>query len=320
MKVAITGGSGFVGRRLIAALHRQGHEISVLTRASDKTFPAPVRAVTGDLTAEDCPLAELLVGCDVLFHCAGEVRATEAMRPLHVDGTQRLIEAVSARTLEGRRRLHWVQLSSVGAYGPPRSAASEERVITEDAPTRPVGEYEITKTQADELVMRAGTSGSLSFSILRPSNIFAADMPNASLRALGAMVRKGIFFYIGRPGAIATYVHVDDVVDSLLLCAWDGRAVGKIYNLSNDCLLEEMIGGLAAAMGVTAPRLRLPERVVRTAAVFAQRMVRIPLSQERINALVMRTRYPYSKLEQELGFVPKISVPSAIGEVVSGHQ
>ena len=238
------------------------------------------------------------------------------MKLLHVDGTQRLLDAVLREAAQRGRVIHWVQLSSVGAYGHPHEYLNTERVVYEDTPTRPHGEYEVTKTLSDELVMQASARDLMTYSIVRPSKVFGADMPNQSLRSLGAMVRKGLFFYIGRPGAVATYVHVDDVVEVLRLCGTDHRAKGKIFNVSNDCLLEEMVNGIAAALRVAPPWLRLPESVVRAAVNVTAKIVRVPLSQEQINGLVRRTRYPYLRLERELGFTPRIPVPDAIGEVV----
>lgn len=316
MKVSVTGASGFIGRRLVDSLIRQGHEVTALSRAPNKTFPAGVRVVAGDLTAADCPLASMLSGCEVVFHCAGEVRDGAIMRSLHVEGTRALVRAATNEAAHSTTGVHWVQLSSVGAYGPPAGRAAVDRIVTELSPVRPVGEYEFTKTKSDELVMNAAASGPLSYSIVRPSNVFAADMPNASLRALGAMVRRGIFFYIGRPGAVATYVHVDDVVETLSRCGTDARARGQLFNLSNDCRLEDMINGMAAALGVKPPWLRLPEPFVRAATGVASKLVRMPLTQERIDALVIRTRYPCTKLERVLDFEPRVSVPNAIGEVL----
>jgi nucleoside-diphosphate-sugar epimerase len=316
MRVCVTGGGGFVGRRLLRRLREQGHEITVLSRSERAGFPEGVRVFKGDLTSAQCPVLELLEGCRAVFHCAGEVRDEQAMRALHVEGTRRLVDGALQECQRSGAPMHWVQLSSVGAYGPPPGAVDVERTVTEATATRPVGEYEVTKTLADELVKRAGERPGLTWTLVRPSNIFAADMPNNSLRALGAMVRKGLFFYIGRPGAVATYVHVDDVVDVLLRCGTDERAQGQVFNLSNDCLLEEMMNGMAAALGVKPPSVRLPAGPVRLAAGVAVRLVRFPLTPERINALIIRTRYPYSKLERELGLTPRRSVPEAIGEVV----
>jgi nucleoside-diphosphate-sugar epimerase len=316
MKVAVTGASGFIGQKLLQALEGEGHDVAVLSRNPGRSFPPRVRAVAGDLLGDRSALVRLLEGCDVIFHCAGEVRDQSRMRALHVDGTRGLLDAARAQSVTSGKPIHWVQLSSVGAYGPPPGAAHDERVVSEETPPRPVGEYEITKTLADELIMQAGAMGAITFSLVRPSNVFGATMPNNSLRALGEMVRRGLFFYIGPPGAVATYVHVDDVVATLLACGTDVRARGQIFNLSNDCLLEELIGGMAAALGVRAPTARVPEFLVRGVQRVAGRLVRLPLTRERIDNLVLRTRYPFAKLQGQLGIAPRVAVPKAIGEVL----
>ncbi len=316
MRALVTGATGFIGRYLVQGLIASRHEVVALTRCQDFTFPHEVLVAQGDLISGQNIDEKLFDSIDVVFHCAGELTRTECMRQLHVDGTSRLLE-IARRVSEFRGApIHWVQLSSVGVYGPPQEAANAERVVAEDTPTRPLGEYEVTKTQSDELVIQVSERGLMTYSIVRPSNVFGANMPNQSLRQLGAMVRRNLFFYVGRPGAIATYVHVDDVVETLLRCGTDHRAKGKIFNISNDCLLEEMVEGVASALNVARPWLRLPEPAVRAATRVIGKVANLPLTQERISALVARTRYPYLKLERELGFIPRISVPSAIGEVV----
>lgn len=316
MKVLVTGGSGFIGRRLVDALCKGGSEVRVVSRRADCLLPDGVQVVTCDLASEEGRLDRAIEGCEAVFHCAGEIRDASAMERLHVGGTQRLLEAAQKEAEQKGKALHWVQLSSVGAYGHPPQDVNRDRVVTEETPPQPMGVYEVTKTRSDELVAQAGKSGWLTCSIVRPSNVFGGDMPDPSLRKLGTMVRKGLFFYIGRPGAVATWVHVDDVVEVLRLCGTDPRALGKTFNVSNDCLLEEMVEGIASALKVRRPWLRLPEPFVRTAVRAAGLVAKVPLTQEGINGMVRRTRYPYRKLEQELGFAPRISVPETIGAVV----
>lgn len=317
MKIAITGGSGFIGRRLLDALVFQGHTVNVLSRKAELVPRAGVQTVQGDLTRADCPLDQFLRGCEVVYHCAGEVRDATRMRKLHLEGTRRLLEAALAEAAQWGREIHWVQLSSVGAYGPAEGAAHAERVVTEETPIRPIGEYEITKTLSDELVIRSCKPGLMSYSIVRPSNVFGADMSNGSLYALGKMVRRGLFFYVGPSGAIAPYVHVDDVVEVLRLCGTEQRAKGMTFNISNDCRLEEMIEGMAAALGVNKPQRRLPEAVVRMVVRVVSTVAALPLTQSRIDALVGRTRYPFRKLERELGFIPRRAVPDAMAELLA---
>jgi len=312
MLVGITGATGFIGSALMDECLCRGYDVRILTRQISKVLstPSAVDVIEGDLTKDCSGIHDFVRNLDVLYHCAGELTDESKMYDIHVDGTRRLLAAAQGNIGQ------WVQLSSVGAYGPPQGAANASRIVTESTPTKPQGVYETTKTQSDELVMQTCGHDFMSCSIVRPSNVFGADMPNQSLRSLGAMIGRRLFFYVGRPGALATYVHVNDVVDVLLRCGIDSRAKGEIFNISNDCLLTDMVNGMASALGVARPWLRLPEPVVRLVTSVAENVARFPLTQERIDALVSRTKYPNVKLEKKLDFTPQVNVPSAIGEVL----
>lgn len=270
---------------------------------------------SGDLAGADCDLAPFLHECDVVFHCAGEIHDVSSMRRLHVDGTQRLLLGVHREAARSRREIHFVQLSSVGVYGPPRDRKTH-RIVKEDAPYHPVGEYEATKTQADELVVESAAPGVLSYTILRPTIVFGEGMPNASLRAMMLMVKRGWFFYIGREGAIANYVHVDDVVAALLKVAHAPGSKGQIYNLSCDCPLDGLIKRMAFSLDVRAPVLRLPESSVRMIAALFSRWPKMPLTSARVDALCNKTSYPADKIVTELGFQFSRRMPDAIEDLV----
>jgi nucleoside-diphosphate-sugar epimerase len=182
MQVCVTGANSFIGRYLVKALFHQGHLVRVLTRQNGNIFPANVQVVTGDLTREDCALDQFMNGFEVLFHCAGEVSDIQVMRLLHVEGTKRLIQSALKECARAGQTVHWVQLSSVGAYGPPHGRPQTDRVVTEDTISHPANEYEVTKTIADELVIQASKSGAITYTILRPSNVFGTKMTNQSLR------------------------------------------------------------------------------------------------------------------------------------------
>jgi len=307
--VAITGGNGFVGQLLVKKHLLLGDCVRVLSRF-ETSFFNEAHVVVGDLTQSGGYLRDFVEGVDVLYHCAGEINDESKMYDLHVSGTSRLL-AVAKENI-GR----WVQLSSVGVYGPPLGLANSERVVTENTIVRPNGVYEVTKAESDKLVEEACQYSAMSYSIVRPSNIFGSHMSNQSLRSLGAMIKKKQFFYIGKRGAIATYIHVDDVVEVLLRCGVDKRADGEIFNISNDCLFAEVVNGMAFTLGVKQPFIRIPESLVRVAVGISEKVISVPLTKSRVDALVSQTRYSCIKLESELDFIPQVHVPSAIGETV----
>ena len=223
------------------------------------------------------------------------------MRALHVDATRRLTEAAA------RRIRHWVQLSSVGVYGP---VASGE--IMEDSAFNPVGEYEITKAESDRIVADAAGHGSFSCSILRPSNVFGAGMPNRSLYGLIAMIHRGWFFFVGKPGASANYIHVDNVAEALLLCGTMPQAAGQAYNLSDHRTMEQFVGMIAQCLGKGMPRTRVPEPFIRPLARLLGGLLGVPLTEARVDALTGRAVYSNKKIERELGYRHPVSMEDGL--------
>jgi nucleoside-diphosphate-sugar epimerase len=308
MIFAITGGTGFVGRSLIARIAGKDDQIRVLSRRipGSGVLPAAVQVYPGDLAHDGGAqaLASFVDGADVIIHGAGEIRETALMRALHVEGTQRLLAAAQGKV----RR--WVQLSSVGAYGPRRQA-----VFDEQSATAPVGEYEITKTEADRLVL-AAADGAFEVVVLRPSIVFGPSMPNRSLYQLVSLVESGWFGFVGPRGAMANYVFVDDVAEALWLCATAPNARG-VYNLSDDRRMEAFVASIAIALGRPVPEFRLPEAPLRLAAMLLERFPGAPLTQSRVDALSRRAVYPSDRIRRELGFEFGIGVEEGLRRLVA---
>lgn len=321
MKACVTGANGFIGRVLVKRIQNEFDQIRVLTRKKEYAFSVPnIIPTQGDLSKDDGTLIEFLEDCDIVFHCAGEIHNKELMKSLHIDGTKRLVQAVLSEAKSKNKKIHFVHLSSVGVYGKPDGGASLERIVTEASAINPNGEYEITKTESDRIVLNTKEEQFMTYSILRPSNVIGPHMPNQSFYKLASMIKKGFFFYIGKPNSIATYVHVNDVVEALLLCAKDPRAKGQIYNLSNDCSFEEVIEGIAKELKVRSPTLRLPEFLLRMLVKLFGFLPSFPLTNDRVDALVIRTKYPTHKIQSELSFSPRFSIPNSIADIIKDRS
>jgi nucleoside-diphosphate-sugar epimerase len=290
--IAITGGRGFIGRRLVAKHLALGDHVKVLARSTgDAGLDRGVEICPGDLISPAPGLLERFAsGADVLYHCAAEHRDALRMRAANVDGTRRLLAAAGGNI--GR----WVQLSSLGVYGPRRSG-----VVLEDTSPAPAGTYETSKLAADELVIDASKRIGMRSTLLRPGIVFGRDMPNESMRAFLRAIRDGRFAFIGSPGAVLPYVHVEDVVAALQLCGRDDRAIGEIFNLSEDCTVEEFVLEAARLLGASQA-MRLPEFPVRVATRALSWIPGFPLTMARVDALTRRVSHPPHKLMHALGF------------------
>ena len=314
--ICLTGATGFIGHHLINGISSEQYSIRVLTRNSNYKFPDYIKIFIGDLTVYDSSLRAFLENCSVLINCAGEIHNSTLMYSLHVRGTLNLLKVISEDVSRTVPPLHWVQLSSVGAYGPQLNT-DLDRFIDEDTRTNPVGEYEITKTIADDLLMKANNVGLITCSILRPSNVFGRGMRNQSLYALVSIIQKGLFFYIGKPGAIASYVHVEDVVRGIISCAFNPIAKGKIYILSADCMLEDLVAHIAILLGKRPPSLRISEFLVRKFVYLIDWLKLIPLTSSRIDALSCRTHYSSQRIISDLTFKFYKPMPESIIDLLS---
>lgn len=315
--VFVLGGTGFVGRQLVKVLSEAGIFVRTVSRSKSACALGAkyVSVIRGNLLNEQFAFDQHLSGCSVIFNCMGELKDESLMQALHVDATVRMLRSCRKFAEETGQRLHWVQLSSVGAYGPPSGQASSLRAVTEATPLSPRGAYEITKARADELIIEAGEQGYITYTILRPSNVFGPVMPNDSLRQLIGIIRSGRFFYIGNMDTVVTYVHVDDVVAALLQCGFRRAAINQVFDISNDVPLRHLVESVAAHFSIAPPALRIPELPARLLCSLFSWFKGFPLTQGRIDALVARTSYPNEKLGKRLGVTPTKSILTHFSDV-----
>lgn len=305
----VTGGTGFIGLGLVRALLSQGHHVTMLSRKSAEQarvlFTDQDRDhlswITTDLAHQDSglptKLQPFLVPEAVLFHCAGEVKDPDVMQALHVDGTARLIEAT-------RGKLNtWVQLSSVGAYGP-----KHQGIVTETTPEAPVGPYETSKTQADELVRSAALDGAFSARILRPAIVIGPDMPNDALRQIISVLYRRRFVYFGKKTALTNYVAVDNLIEALIACPSAQGEICEVFNLAETRPLHEVIDALSRGLGIIPPSRRIPLALVYAAASLGRVVPGFPLTRSRADALSSTASYDSDKLAQNSSYSPVTDV------------
>jgi len=286
LKIAITGGSGFIGRLLAEECVRIGHEVRVLSR-DRKLAINGTTTFYGDLLNLDCDFSAFVKDVDVLYHCAGEVVNKSLMHDVHITGSSRLIEFAKSKV-----KL-WVQLSSVGAYGNP-----QQQLITESTLEAPVNIYEITKTTFDNVVKTSG----IPFVIIRPSNVFGLSMKNRSLFQLINVIEKGLFFYIGRSGSIVNYIDVSDVVKAMVICGYNKNAIGNTYVLSQNITIEKMVEAFRKTLKLNGKVRRFPKLIIQITVLLFGEIPKFPLNRNRVNALTGRRYYNSEKIVEELDF------------------
>lgn len=307
MIVAITGGTGFIGRCLVERHIARGDEVRFLTRQRPKQSIAGAIPVIGDIRTLTPDVGiELLLGADVLYHCAAELRDTRLMYDINVLGTRNLL-SIAKGTVK-----RWVQLSSTGVYG-----KNPSQNVNESTPINPSDAYEASKAEADELVCAAMAGQQLQGVVLRPSNVYGIGMPNQSLFQLIKIIRGGWFFFIGQQGAMVNYISVNNVVDALVLCGTASLpSNGRTYIVSDSCSLESFVRIIAVSLGVPAPDKRLPESLIRKLAYLGDYLPAFPLCTSRVDALTRRHVYVSDRIQSELAYQHAVSMAVGIEELV----
>jgi nucleoside-diphosphate-sugar epimerase len=310
-RVFVTGGSGFVGRNLIAALRARGDQVRALARsdgAARAVRDAGAEPVHGDLDASRI-LWNAMNGCSVVFHVAATVadwgRAVDFHR-INVEGTERVIEAALSAHV---RRLVHVSTEAVLVGGRPIVRADESW----PRPARPIGLYPLTKGLAEERVL-AANAPALSTVIMRPRFIWGAG-DTTLLPNLVERVRAGQFRWIGGGRFLTSTCHVANVCEGLLLAAERGGDA-QIYFLTDGEPIEMrgFLAALLATQGVEPGSRSVPRWLARAlawASELAWRTLPLggepPITRTAVRLVGEEVTVDDGKARRELGYVGRMS-------------
>jgi nucleoside-diphosphate-sugar epimerase len=274
----VTGGSGFIGGRLIERLVAEGHGVHALARsqaAADAVAARGAEPVRGDL-ADLAALANAASGCELAFHAAAEVSQgapRERFVANNVDGTRNVIAACREA---GVRRLVHVSTEAVLLAGEPLVNVDEAAPRRPDSPAP----YSATKAMAEELVENANGDG-LETVVVRPRFVWGAG-DTTLLPAIVKLVRGGRFAWIGGGRHLTSVTHVDNVVEGLMLAAARGEP-GRVYFVTDGdpVVFREFVSELLRTQGLEPPQRSIPTPVANAIAITAEAAWRtLPLGGE----------------------------------------
>jgi nucleoside-diphosphate-sugar epimerase len=259
VRAFVTGGTGFVGRRLVAKLVERGDAVVALVRSPERAELPEAELVQGDLSSSD-RLARAMAGCDAVFHLAADyrlgIRRAErpAMRETNVTGTENVLDAATDAAV-GRT----VYVSTVNAFGNTRGRVVDEHY------ERPPDEYISTYDETKTLAHRAATdriAAGAPILIAQPGVIYGPG-DHSVVGGQVARAAAGKLRYVSFPELGMNAVFVDDVVDGILLVHDRGR-VGETYVIGGEVTtMRTLIETAATVAGRRAPRLTMPTWLMR---------------------------------------------------------
>jgi len=241
-RIAVLGGTGFVGRHLASELARRRYRIRVLTRRRERHRELIVLPTLELVQANVHSLAELaahLKDCDAVINLAGILNERRGrntdFEKVHVELPRKMVEACRIQGI--KRVLHMSALNAAP-----------------DAPSR----YLQTKAEGERIVHESG----LQVTSFRPSVIFGPD--DQFFNRFAAFLRLAPFvFPLACPQARFAPVYVGDVVEAFARTLTDKRTFGRRYELCGPdrMTLRELVEYTARHAGLRRRVIGLGERL-----------------------------------------------------------
>lgn len=325
--VLVTGGTGFLGSRLVARLLAAGRAVTVVSRRAQPELAARgVRVVVGPLH-EPAVCAEAVRGVSTVFHVAARVgvwgRHVDFYRD-NVIATETLLDAAKAA---GVGRFVYTSTPSVVYNGRSIAGDDESLPLTEDCPSP----YPLTKAVAERAVL-AAAGASLRTTALRPHLIWGVGDPHLVPRVL-ARARAGRLRIVGTGENHVDMVHVDNVVDAHLLAELalgdgelPGPATGRAYFITNGepVGLWNWINGLLTALGEPPVTKKIPLGTAKVVGAICEALWSVlPLKGEppmtRFVAAELAKDHWFSieAAKRDLGYAPKVTMAAGTAELVA---
>jgi UDP-glucuronate 4-epimerase len=274
MKTLVTGGAGFIGSHLSAALLREGHEIAIIDELNDYYSPAlkrknleqvrkhgEARFLQADICDREA-VEGLLAGFrpEIIVHLAARAGVRPSLEnPLlyqraNVEGTTVLLEAARRHGVE-----RFIFASSSSVYG----AASRVPFSEEDPVRWPISPYAATKIAGEALCHAFSHLYGLKIACLRFFTVFGPrQRPDLAIRKFAENIAAGRPIPVFGDGSTGRdYTFVADIVNGIIAALkLDSRF--EVINLGNShpVLLRDMIATIEKVVGRPAIIDRQPEQ------------------------------------------------------------
>lgn len=306
MKVAIIGGTGFVGSYLVDALLHKGHRVSLLVRpGSDHKVGAHANIVTVDGDVGSMQALESAVsGCDAVIYCIGILRENRSrgvtFEALQYQG---VVDTAEAAKKAGINRFLLMSANGVDQRATP---------------------YQKTKRLAEEHVLASG----LDATIFRPSVIFGdprgrmeiatqvyQDIVKPPIPALG--FHNGLSPAKGR--LLMSPVHVEDVAAAFVAALEDPESAGKIYHLGgpDDVSWADLIRCVAQAADKSKWIVPFPVSAMKLIAAIFDWLPFFPVTRDQLTMLAQGNCVADGDLERLLGYRPRRFDADSLSYLVS---
>ncbi len=251
----MTGGTGFIGGKLLRRLLDSGHDVKALVRKTSDVgkLPEGVELRYGDL-ADESSLEDAVKRVDVVLHLAALFdfypRDVDLMYRVNVDGTRALMNACVGTEVD-----RFIYCSSTEAIGPVESPPGDEKT-----PLRPRFQYGHSKVLAENVVRQISSDTGLAHMIIRPTGVFGEGDFYTAYELIKALNDGAVPVLPGNGEKHIMYTYVEDVVEGFVKAVTAEEGLNDTFTLCPDSPMKykDLVSFLCDTLGVRPPRLWIP--------------------------------------------------------------
>jgi nucleoside-diphosphate-sugar epimerase len=295
----ITGGSGFVGATIARRLVARGEAVRVLDIWKADDLPAGAAFVQADINDAEA-VSRAMRGVDYVHHNVALVplaKAGDRYWQVNVEGTATALKCATAAKVK-----MFSHMSSSAIFGSPDSMP-----ITNATPLKPIEIYGRAKRQADILVQKANTEGTLKTCCIRPRTIVGPGRLGIFGILFDWIRHNAPIFVIGTADHKFQLIHADDISDVSILACLQQRP--GLYNAGTDRFgtLREDLGALIAHAGSRSKVVSLPAPPAIAALWALDKLGLSPLGPWHYRTYHKPYYFDSSPVTKALGWQPKFS-------------
>jgi UDP-glucose 4-epimerase len=322
VKVGVTGANGFLGRHVVTALRRSGHEVRALIRPSasigDLGWDAGVEVWRVDLrTSPD--LADSLADLAALVHLAATMSGSDFLRfSATVVGTERLLEAVAQSDVK-----RVILCSSFSVYDWTRASGTvdESLPLLEGPDVYSRGGYATAKIWQERLARQMAAAHAWELTVLRPGFVWGPgnECPRGSLG-----IRIGSAHLVFSGGRQLPFTYVENAADCVRVALEEPAAAGETLNVVDgfDLSAWRFAGEWLTRTHRRGFRIWLPHALLRPAVATCYWLARrifgpnLKLPSELVPARFAQgyrpLRYSTRRLREVLGWHPPLDLETCL--------
>ena len=312
-KIFLTGVTGFAGSHLAERLQSQGYKLKVLIRAHHdiKNWQHKgYQVVVGDL-AEDNWIDETLEDVDAVINIAAVYRQAGIPDSRYWEVNYQGTKNLALASLRHRIK-KFIHCSTVGVLGHISNPPADET-----APYNPGDIYQVTKCEAEKLVLKYHREKNLPLVVIRPAAIYGPG--DRRLLKIFSWTARRRFVMLGDGKTLYHMVYVDDLANGFQLALEKEEAVGEIFIIAGEetVSLNKLMEMIAEELKVPPPRLHFPYAPVYALAYLVEKIciplrIEPPIYRRRIEFFIKDRAFKIDKARSLLGYQPKYSLEKGI--------